>query len=358
MTHNPRQPPRISIEASRTHEAGTSHAQPSSGNSLGGLDVVIPAHLLQTVNTTVSKRDEGGVPSWDPQRSLSVRQAPIARQLSVAHQRNVERPIFLQRSSTAPSRNSSPVPRDRRRRPRASDDEKVGHAKKPAPIDTRRRSHRLSFTPGDAERLALSPRPTPRSGSPASEVFPNIEKHSSHDFANRHLSNPFADKHANSTRRSSLDGQNPFASRNTSTSSFGDPNNPSVAGHAAPEAAYVPRDARQRRGTIETIVDAIVPDALQKKLTNHSATTGGVTRQSSMRKTLEQAKLRGAEMQRNKWAMLGFEWGIYLLLTCFIYFVLIGIPLWNGAVWWLYWVVANKFVFAGGFSITLGIALL
>jgi hypothetical protein len=37
---------------------------------------------------------------------------------------------------------------------------------------------------------------------------------------------------------------------------------------------------------------------------------------------------------------------------------LIGVPLWNGAVWWLWWVVAHKFVIAGGFSITLGIALL
>lgn len=358
MTHNPRHPPRINVEASHTHGAGTSNAQPSSGNSLGGLDVVIPAHLLQTANTTVSKRDDGGVPNWDPQRQLSVRQIPIARQLSVAQHRDVERPVFLQRSSTAPSRNSSPVPRaDRRRRPRASDEEKRDHVRKPAPIDTRRRSQRLSFTPG-VEQLALSPRPTPKSGSPASEVFPNIEKHSSFDFANKHLSNPFADKHANPNRRSSLDGHNPFSSRNTSTSSFGDPNNAAVAGHAAPEAAHVPRDVRQRRGTLETIVDAVVPAALQKKLTNNSTTTGALTRQSSMRKTLEQAKLRGAELQRNKWAMLAFEWGIYLLLTCFIYFVLIGIPLWNGAVWWLYWVVANKFVFAGGFSITLGIALL
>jgi hypothetical protein len=77
-----------------------------------------------------------------------------------------------------------------------------------------------------------------------------------------------------------------------------------------------------------------------------------------MRKTFEKAKVRGAQMQRNKYAMIAFEYGIYLFLLCFIYFVLIGIPLWNGAVWWLYWVVANKFVIAGGFSITLGIAVL
>jgi len=61
-------------------------------------------------------------------------------------------------------------------------------------------------------------------------------------------------------------------------------------------------------------------------------------------------------MQRQKWAQILFEWSIYVFLVCFIYFVLIGMPLWRGAVWWLYWVVENKFVFAGGFSITLGIA--
>jgi hypothetical protein len=74
-------------------------------------------------------------------------------------------------------------------------------------------------------------------------------------------------------------------------------------------------------------------------------------------KTYENAKKRGVELQRKQWVQVLFEYGIYLFLLCFIYFVLIGRPLWNGAVWWLYWVVENKFVFAGGFTITLGIAL-
>jgi hypothetical protein len=53
-----------------------------------------------------------------------------------------------------------------------------------------------------------------------------------------------------------------------------------------------------------------------------------------------------------------FEYAIYAFLILFVYFVLIGVPLWNGAVWWLYWVVSTKFVIAGGFGIVLGIALL
>ena len=34
-----------------------------------------------------------------------------------------------------------------------------------------------------------------------------------------------------------------------------------------------------------------------------------------------------------------FEYMIYLILILFTYFVLVGMPLWKGAVWWLYWVV-------------------
>jgi len=31
-----------------------------------------------------------------------------------------------------------------------------------------------------------------------------------------------------------------------------------------------------------------------------------------------------------------FEYFVYLLLVCFVYFVLVGVPLWKGAVWWLW----------------------
>lgn len=80
--------------------------------------------------------------------------------------------------------------------------------------------------------------------------------------------------------------------------------------------------------------------------------------QSSMHDTYEKAKLRGVALQRKYWVRLLFEWGLYLLLVLFVYFVLVGVPLWNGAVWWLYWVVRNKFVFQGGFAITIGLAAL
>lgn len=77
-----------------------------------------------------------------------------------------------------------------------------------------------------------------------------------------------------------------------------------------------------------------------------------------MHDAYEKAKLRGVALQRKYWVRLLFEWGLYLLLVLFVYFVLIGVPLWKGAVWWLYWVVRNKFVFQGGFAITIGLAAL
>lgn len=63
-------------------------------------------------------------------------------------------------------------------------------------------------------------------------------------------------------------------------------------------------------------------------------------------------------MKRSRWVQLVWEYSIYTILLLFIYFVLIGLPLWRGAVYWLYWVVDHKFVVAGTFSITIGIAAL
>jgi len=50
----------------------------------------------------------------------------------------------------------------------------------------------------------------------------------------------------------------------------------------------------------------------------------------------ERAKVRTIQMQRKPWVEKLFEYSVYLLLVCFVYFVLIGRPLWNGAVWWLW----------------------
>ncbi|KAJ5986529.1 hypothetical protein N7451_010894 [Penicillium sp. IBT 35674x] len=82
------------------------------------------------------------------------------------------------------------------------------------------------------------------------------------------------------------------------------------------------------------------------------------SRQSSMHDVYEKAKLRGVALQRKHWVRVLFEVSVYLLLVLFIYFVLVGMPLWKGAVWWLYWVVSHKFTVTGGWAILLGLAFL
>ncbi|KAJ5191758.1 uncharacterized protein N7498_010743 [Penicillium cinerascens] len=82
------------------------------------------------------------------------------------------------------------------------------------------------------------------------------------------------------------------------------------------------------------------------------------SRRSSMYEVYEKAKVRGVALHRKYWVRLLFEYSLYTLLILFVYFVLVGMPLWKGAVWWLYWVVQTKFVIQGGYAITIGLAAL
>ncbi|KAK1809366.1 hypothetical protein LTR12_016280 [Friedmanniomyces endolithicus] len=89
--------------------------------------------------------------------------------------------------------------------------------------------------------------------------------------------------------------------------------------------------------------------------------TTGVTkavRRTSIFSVYEKAELRGLQLQRKRWAQFLFEYVVYLILLCFVYFVLIGRPIWNGAIWWLYWIVDHKFAVAGTWSVTIGMAII
>lgn len=63
-----------------------------------------------------------------------------------------------------------------------------------------------------------------------------------------------------------------------------------------------------------------------------------VLRRSSIYGIWEKAKKKQTKLERSKWAMLGFEYGVYLLLVLFTYFVLVGQPLWNGLTWYMWYV--------------------
>jgi hypothetical protein len=86
--------------------------------------------------------------------------------------------------------------------------------------------------------------------------------------------------------------------------------------------------------------------------------TTNLMRMTTIRNTYENAKIRGKHLQRKKWVQVVFEYTFYLILLCFVYFVLVGRPLWKGAVWYLYWVVHTHFTVAGTWSVTIGLAIM
>ena len=106
----------------------------------------------------------------------------------------------------------------------------------------------------------------------------------------------------------------------------------------------------QRSASIAQDAVQIVADAVQN--------VADAVRRSSLYGVYEQAKQRGAELQRRKWAMLLFEYTFYFFLIAFVYLVLIGLPMWKGAVYWLYWVFGHKFAVPGTWAVTVGIAFL
>ena len=77
-------------------------------------------------------------------------------------------------------------------------------------------------------------------------------------------------------------------------------------------------------------------------------------RVGSLWELYDKAKLASIKLHRKTWVQFLFEYGIYGLFAAFVYFVLIGVPLWKGSVYWLYWAMKNKFVFQGGWSIAIG----
>ncbi|CAN9271381.1 unnamed protein product [Alternaria alternata] len=308
-------------------------------------DVTVPAHLLRATGTLGSKRDNTHTThtgAWEPQaenpfldseRIGSIRRRPT--QDSGGPQRNgTQRSTNLERTETHG---------ERRRSNRFSWFSNSGAKRNsqqsgalPSPTEDNLRPFRtLSYIPGSTDVLALSPRGS-RAPSPSSlNRVPTASTKSK--WSN---DDPFATK-PNSVRSSR---DNPFATENNSVRNSTDslPQEPEAAHHAG----------RPRKNTLQSVVDGMVPNALKRSMTNAS-----YFKRSEMFDTYEKAKKKGAEIQRKKWVQITFEYAIYAFLILFVYFVLIGVPLWNGAVWWLYWVVSTKFVIAGGFGIVLGIAL-
>jgi hypothetical protein len=92
--------------------------------------------------------------------------------------------------------------------------------------------------------------------------------------------------------------------------------------------------------------------SLSRALSKRSA------RRGSIYEVYEKAKVRGEKIKRQKWTQIAFEYTVYTFLLCFIYFVLVGMPLWRGAVWWLFVAVQEKMIVTGGYTIMIGVAAL
>ena len=107
----------------------------------------------------------------------------------------------------------------------------------------------------------------------------------------------------------------------------------------------------QRAASRQITRRSIAPNRLSVAFTDR-------IRRSSLYDLYEVAKRRQKELRRSAWVQISFEYFMYLMILAIIYFVLVGLPLWKGAVYWLFWVVDHKFVIAGGWSITIGLAVL
>jgi hypothetical protein len=70
------------------------------------------------------------------------------------------------------------------------------------------------------------------------------------------------------------------------------------------------------------------------------------------------ADLVKIKYQREYWIQLLIEYGTYGALAAFVYFVLVGAPLWKGGVRWLYWAMQHKLIFSYGWAIAIALILL
>lgn len=81
-------------------------------------------------------------------------------------------------------------------------------------------------------------------------------------------------------------------------------------------------------------------------------------RRTSLEEIYEKAKIRQLQLKRSSAAQRGFEYTFYLLLLASIYFVFIGVPLWNGLVLTIYYIFDMKLVVPAGTAVFLGIGFL
>ena len=83
-----------------------------------------------------------------------------------------------------------------------------------------------------------------------------------------------------------------------------------------------------------------------------------IARRSTLSEVYEKAKVRQVQLKRSTIAQIGFQYVFYLFLLACVYFILVGIPLWKGVVWYIYILFNNKLTVPAGTAVFLGIGFL
>ena len=81
-------------------------------------------------------------------------------------------------------------------------------------------------------------------------------------------------------------------------------------------------------------------------------------RRSSVAEMYEKAKICQVKIKRSLFAQYAFEYLFYLLIIATVYFVFVGMPLWKGAVWYIYIVFMRYLFVPAGTAVFLGIGFL
>ena len=81
-------------------------------------------------------------------------------------------------------------------------------------------------------------------------------------------------------------------------------------------------------------------------------------RRSTLADIYEKAKVRQVKLMRSTLAQYTFEYAFYVLIAATVYFVLVGLPLWKGVVWYIYIIFAQKLLLPVGTAVFLGVGFL
>jgi len=94
----------------------------------------------------------------------------------------------------------------------------------------------------------------------------------------------------------------------------------------------------ERRTTIVEDVANFVQTAIIAPVIDAAAEIPKALRRQSIVEVYEKARIRGKKLERSMLAQKVFEYAVYLIILLVIYFVFVGFPLWNGTVYWLWYV--------------------